>query len=129
MAEIPLPEFRINHKLYARGIAKIAYCDAVGRFGLHAFRRLVMPDLILGRYPCIPFFVGCKLDGPPPPAARDVLHEITVGPEVVKGVKLLVSHIRLFANSGVEHHGPPVYEVVIGAAGIGARRAAREAPL
>jgi hypothetical protein len=119
-AEIPFPEFRINHQFYARGLAKIAYCDAVGRFGLHEFRSLAMQDLILGRYPCIPYFVGCRLDDPPPPTARDVAHVITVGPETVNGIKLLVSSIRLFANSGVEEHGPPVYEVIIGAPGIGA---------
>jgi hypothetical protein len=45
---------------------------------------------------------------------------ITVDPETVNGIKLLVSKIRLFSNSGVEEHGPPVYEVVIGAPGIGA---------
>lgn len=119
-AEIPFPEFRINHEFYARALAKIAFCDAVGRFGLHEFRHLVMPDLILGRYPCIPYFVGCRLDDPPPPTARDVQHEITVGPEVVNGIRLLVSRIRLFSNSGLDAHGPPVYEVVIGAPGIGA---------
>lgn len=120
LAEIPFPEFRINHELYARALAKIAYCDAIARFGLHKFRRLVMPDLILGRYPCVPYFVGCKLEDPPPPTARDVMHEITVRPELVNSVKLLVSRIRLFSNSGVQGHGPPVYEVVIGAPGIGA---------
>jgi hypothetical protein len=97
---------------------QIAYCDAVVRFGLHEF--LVLPDLILGRYPCIPYFVGCGLDNSPPPEERAALHLITVGREVVNGVKLLVSRIRLFANSGVEDHGPPIYEVVIGAPGIGA---------
>ncbi len=120
LGEIPLPEFRINHDLYARGIAKIAYCDAIARFGLKKFRRLVMPNLILGRYPHIPYFVGCRLDDPPPPTPRDVLHEITVGPVALDGIKLLVSSIRLYSNSGVEEHGPPVYEVVIGAPGIGA---------
>jgi hypothetical protein len=79
-----------------------------------------MPDLIFGRYPCIPYFVGCKLDDPPPPTPRDVLHEITVGLKTINGVKVLVSSIRLFANSGVEDHGPPVYEVVVGAPGMGA---------
>ncbi len=49
LAEIPFPEFRIDHELYARGLAKIAYCDAVGRFGLHKFRRLRIADLILGK--------------------------------------------------------------------------------
>jgi hypothetical protein len=53
--------------------------ESVGRFGLHKFRRLVLPDLILGRYPCIPYLVGCRLDDPPPPTAREVLHEITLG--------------------------------------------------
>jgi len=66
-------------------------------------------------------FVGIRrLDDPPPPTAREVLHEITLGPQVIDGVKLHVSSIRLFANSGVEEHGPPVYEVVVGAPGIGA---------
>jgi hypothetical protein len=120
-ADIPFPEFRVNHELYARGVAKIAYCDAVVRFGLHKFRSLALTDLILGRYPFIPYFVGCKIEDTPPPTPRDVLHEITVGPEVVNGVKLLVSRIRLFSNSGLDDHGPPVYEVVLGAPGIGAK--------
>jgi hypothetical protein len=38
----------------------------------------------------------------------------------VNGVKLLISRIRLFSNSGLDEEGPPVYEVVIGAPGIGA---------
>jgi hypothetical protein len=77
-ASIPFPEFQVNHDLYARGIAKIAYCDGVARFGLHEFRALAMVDLILGRYPFVPYFVGCRIDKSPPPTPRDVLHEITV---------------------------------------------------
>jgi hypothetical protein len=115
LAEIPFPEFRINHQYFARAIAKIAYCQAVAQFGLHSFRRLVLPDLILGRYPCIPHYVGCKIDDPPPPTARNVMHVIQVGHEVVNGLRLVIATVRLFANSGVEDHGPPIYEVVVGA--------------
>jgi hypothetical protein len=115
LAEIPFPEFRINHERFARAIAKIAYCQAVTQFGLHGFRRLVLPDLILGRYPCIPYFVGCKLEDPPPPSERSALHVIEVGLEEVNGLQLVIATVRLFANSGVRDHGPPIYEVVVGA--------------
>jgi hypothetical protein len=115
LAEIPFPEFRINHDYFARAIAKIAYCQTVAQFGLHNFRRLVLLELILGRYPCIPHFVGCKIDDPPPPTERSAMHVIEIGLEQVNGVNLLIATVRLFANSGVESHGPPIYEVVVGA--------------
>jgi HNH endonuclease len=114
-AEIPFPEFRIDHHRFARAITKIAYCQTVAQFGLNNFRRLVLPDLILGRYPLVPYFVGCKLDDPPPPADRNFLHTIQVGNTCVNGIALVLVTVRLFANSGVEDHGPPVYEVVVGA--------------
>jgi hypothetical protein len=114
-AEIPFPEFQIDHHRFARAIAKIAYCQTVAQFGLHNFRRLILPELILGRYPHVPYYVGCKLEDPPPPSDRSVLHVIQVGKERVNGIALVVTTVRLFANSGIEHHGPPVYEVVVGA--------------
>ena len=119
LAEIPFPEFRINHEYFARAIAKIAYCQAVAQFGLFSFRRLVLPDLILGRYPCIPYFVGCKIDDPPPPTDSSVMHVIQVCVEKINGIRLVVVTVRLFANSGVEGHGPPIYEVVVGAPSSG----------
>jgi hypothetical protein len=115
IAEIPFPEFRINHEYCARAIAKIAYCQTIAQFGLHGFRHLAVPDLILGRYPYIPYWVGCKIDDPPPPADRKVVHVLQVGKETVNGISLVVTTVRLFANSGVEGHGPPIYEVVVGA--------------
>jgi hypothetical protein len=120
-AQLPFPEFRINHEYFARAIAKIAYCQAVAQFGLHEFRRLVLPNLILGRYPCIPYFVGCKIDDPPPPTERSVMHVIQVGFEQIHRMRLAIATVRLFANSGVEDHGPPIYEVVVGAPGVGRR--------
>jgi hypothetical protein len=115
LAEIPFPEFRINHENFARAIAKIAYCEAVAQLGLHGFRRLVLPDLILGRYPCIPHFVGCSIDEPPPPSDRRALHVTQVGFQQIGRMRLVFATVRLFANSGIEDHGPPVYQVVVGA--------------
>jgi hypothetical protein len=64
----------LNNILFARAIAKIAYCNVVARYGLGGFRPLVLPDLILGRYPCVPYFVGTDPREPPPPSAKSVRH-------------------------------------------------------
>jgi hypothetical protein len=58
---------------------------------------------------------GAALDDPPPPAERSVMHVIQAGYEQIRGMRLLIATVRLFANSGVEDHGPPIYEVVVGA--------------
>jgi len=50
----------INHATFAGAVAKIGYCHAIIRYGLDGFRKLVLPRLILGYYPCIPHFVGCR---------------------------------------------------------------------
>lgn len=129
-AEIPFPEFRIDHHRVARAIAKIAYCQTVVELGLHGFRHLVLPDLILGRYPCVSHFVGSEIVDPPPPAERSIQHVVQVGFENVGDLQLVVTTVRLFANSGVEEHGPPIYEVVVGARalsqGSSAKRAFRQ---
>jgi hypothetical protein len=46
-----------NLDTFARALAKIAYCNAVLRYGLDGFRPLVLPDIILGRYPHVAHFV------------------------------------------------------------------------
>lgn len=115
VAEIPFPNFKIDHHRFARAIAKIAYCQAILKYGPHGFRKLVTPDLILGRYPCVPHFVGCEIADPPPPEPPSVQHKVQIWTEVKGPLKLIVVTVRLFANSGVENHGPPIYEVVVGA--------------
>jgi hypothetical protein len=115
LAEIPFPEFRIDHHKFARAIAKIAYCEAVIFYGLHGFRKLVLPDLILGRYPCVPYFVGCEMIEPPPPAAGSTQHVTQIITRTMGNLRLIIVRIRLYANSGIENHGPPFYEVVVGA--------------
>jgi HNH endonuclease len=114
VAEIPFPDFCIDHHRFARAIAKIAYCQAVAQFGLDRCRTSVLRDVILGKNPNVPYYVGCKLEEPPPPADRNVLHAIQIATQWARGRLFLVATVRLFANSGVEMHGSPIYEVVIG---------------
>jgi hypothetical protein len=68
----PMP----NLPTFARAIAKIAYCHAVYVYGLGGFRRLAIPDIILGRCPDVPFYVGSESGDPHPPEPRNILHRI-----------------------------------------------------
>lgn len=104
----------LNLATFCRAIAKIAYCHAVIHSGKDGFRPLVIPDIILGKYPYISYFIGGGMD-PPPPDAADVRHTITFEISRFGRLRLLVVGVRLFANSGTEEHGMPIYEVVFGA--------------
>lgn len=109
----PMP----NLGTFARAIAKVAYCNAIMTYGLNGFRPLVLPDLILGRYPNIPYLVGSDRRVPPPPEAPDVLHSCTKTVVTIGRLKYLTIRLRLFAHSGTHDHGMPFYEVVVGAEG------------
>ncbi len=122
VAELPFPNFRIDHEKFARAIAKIAYCQTVAHYGLHGFRRLVLPDIILGRYSQVPYFVGCPLVNPEPPADPKVKHIVQLSVVDRGHLKLLLGKVRLFANSGTTEHGSPTYYVVCGAPLPGAKR-------
>jgi hypothetical protein len=56
-----------------------------------------LPDLILGKYPYISFFVGSVLREPPPPNRQGPLHRIDLG------------------NNCAAKNGMPIYTVVTGA--------------
>lgn len=106
----------LNSIVFARAIAKIAYCNVVAKYGLNGFRHLVLPDLILGRYPCVPYFVGTDPGDPPPPDARNVRHAVQIATANGReGLRFLVAAVRLFAHSGTREHGMPIYHVVAGA--------------
>jgi hypothetical protein len=106
----------LNNIVFARAIAKIAYCNVVARYGLDGFRPLVLPDLILGRYPCVPYFVGTDPGEPPPRNARNVRHAVQIATANGReGLRFLVAAVRLFAHSGSPEHGMPIYHVVAGA--------------
>jgi hypothetical protein len=106
----------IDNVRFARGIAKIAYCGAVARYGFDGFRPLAVPDIILGKYSCIPYFVGSDPGPPPPPDPGQVRHAMDFATATSRdGMRLLVAAIRLFAHSGSPEHGMPIYRVVVGA--------------
>jgi hypothetical protein len=81
---------------------------------LHGFRRLVTPDLILGRYPYVPYFVGTDPDVPLPPGDKKFKHSVQIATSDAQPFRLITVAIRLFANSGTEEIGPPVYRVIVG---------------
>jgi len=115
-AEIRPPDVIVDTEQFARAIAKIAYCQAIARFGFDGFRRLALPDLILGKYSCIPYFVGSVVDElPPPPQPAGPMHVIETVDVWVDGKRLLIAVIRLFAKNGTKEHGMPIYTVVVGA--------------
>lgn len=109
----PMP----NISTFARAIAKVAYCHAVYVFGLGNFRPLMLPDIILGRSPNVPYLVGSDAGIPPPPDPHKVMHLIQRTNVRYKNLKLITFRIRLFAHSGTQDNGMPFYEVVVGAEG------------
>ena len=84
-------------------------------YGLNGFRRLVLPDLILGKYPCVPYFVGGDTELPPPPTPRGKMHEFQFIDINYHALRLLVVAFRIFAHSGTKEHGMPIYRVAMGA--------------
>lgn len=105
----------INLSTFARAIAKIGYCHAVTLYGLRGFRHLVLPDLVLGKYPCIPYFVGGDMSSPPPPTPRGEMHEFYFIDVNYNALRLLTVAFHIFAHSGTKEHGVPIYRVVVGA--------------
>jgi HNH endonuclease len=113
---VQIPPGKINNITFARAIAKIAYCHAIAKYGLNGFRHLVLPDIILGKYPCVPHFVGSDPGRPPPRDPRDVRHVVGFTTATGRdGMRFLCAAVRLFAHSGSSETGMPIYRVVMGA--------------
>jgi hypothetical protein len=108
---------RVDTTLFARGIAKIAYCNMVARFGVDGFRRLTLPALVLGTFSGVPYFVGASLNEPPPRFGPEALHTVQFSELFARSgtMKLLICAVRLFAHSGSGNHGMPIYHVIVGA--------------
>jgi hypothetical protein len=105
----------INYATFARAIARIAFCQAVAKFGLEGFDHLDTPDLILGRYPYISHYVGVARDNPPPPDPRYVTHRVDIQPYSLPNRVYWMVSVRLFAHSGYKENGMPIYRVIVGA--------------
>ena len=118
-AEIPRGQFLVNAAnnttTFARAIMKIAYCHTVAEIGLAGFRRLVSPQIILGQYPYVSHFVGCKLQNPPPPLPSNQMHMVQRSTIAFGRMKLIMQSVRLFGSSGTGEHGLSVYHVIVGA--------------
>ena len=78
--EIPKGQFLVNAAsntaTFARAVIKIAYCHTVAEMGLAGFRRLASPRIILGHFPYVSHFVGCKLENPPPRMPANQMHMV-----------------------------------------------------
>lgn len=123
-----------NAHLFARSIAKIAYCHTVITYGLDGFRPLVLPAIILGQFTGVPYFVGAPLMIPPPPNPKGQRHLIQhahldgyrVHDKISgMGLKLHLVYVRLFADSAHKEHGMPIYHVIAGARGAPRIKSAR----
>jgi len=116
IAEIK-PDTRGDAAQFGRAIAKIAYCNVIGKWGLEAYDFLDMPKLILGEYPFVSHYVGSFLGLPPPPDRRGARHSIEMtamwaGSPIVR--RFMIVQVRLFIGDGVPEHGMPIYTAVVG---------------
>jgi hypothetical protein len=112
MAEIR-PDSKGDANQFGRAMAKIVYCNAIALYGYDGFEHLELPDLILGEYPYVSFFVGSVLREPPAPNRRGPSHRIDLGWNWVNDRRtevwrrVLVTNIRLFAADGTDKNGMP----------------------
>jgi hypothetical protein len=115
------PDSKGDANQFGRAIAKVAYCNAIAICGYDGFEHLELPDLILGKYPNVSFYVGSVLREPPPPNRNGPLHRIDLGENWVYDARsqlsrrMLITNLRLFATDGTERNGMPIYTVVTGA--------------
>ena len=104
----------INYTAFARGIARISYCQAVAHLGLSGFDAIDLPALILGKYPYVPYYVGVPRENPPPPMPQGQLHRIDIELIRVKDQDHWLVSLRLFAHSSYENYGMPIYKTIVG---------------
>ena len=99
---------------FARMLAKVAHSYTVATLGLDGFTPF-LPDAILRPdYPHLAYLVGGDPNTPSPDFG--CLHRLSLETRFVDGKQMIVVRIRLFASSGDQEHGLPIYYVVAGEA-------------
>jgi hypothetical protein len=98
---------------FARLVAKTAYCYAVAKFGLDAFKNVGVLPAILGTAEDIGFWVGTFARERPSSPDPTLIHRLNIG--VLSNSadpswdRMVTALVMLFANAPA-----PVYEVVVG---------------
>ena len=105
---------KLDEDQFARALAKIAYCEAIGRYGLDGFERTTIIDFIFGKYPFAQHLVGGTTAVVPPPMPKNIDHAIMLYETPIESKNYVVAAVRLFANTGTPTHGMPWYLVVLG---------------
>lgn len=109
------PPIVLTPALFARALAKVAYCQAILFWGLHQFDKLNVVDLILGRYPYVSHYVGSPIAYPEKPLPNTVKHGIKLSTISHERRDFHIAEVRLYGNAGTAEYGMPVYTVVVGA--------------
>jgi hypothetical protein len=107
-------EGQINYSAFARAIARISYCTAVSFLGLDGFDHMDLPDLILGKYPNVPHYVGVMRNDPEPPEPHGSMHRIDIEEYTQPGNVYWLVSLRLFSHSSYENNGMPIYRTIVG---------------
>jgi len=104
----------INYSAFARAIARISYCTAVSFLGLDGFDHMDLPELILGKYPYIPHYVGVMRNDPEPPEPYGSMHRIDIQEYTRAGNVYWLVSLRLFSHSSFQDNGMPIYRTIVG---------------
>jgi hypothetical protein len=119
LAEADVLNFELPIKLdqdqFSRALAKIAYCEALARYGLDGFERTTIVEFILGRYPFAQYLVGGTAATVAPPMPKNIDHAIALFELLIGSRNFVIAAVRLFSNTGTPTHGMPWYTVVLGA--------------
>ena len=106
-----------NLSTFARGLAKIAYCNAVMKYGLDGFDTVGNPTSFLVDIRTSHTSWEAIRTPPSPPYARGRQHSVGLGSITYTHTKFLTATIRLFGDSGAGHKGMPFYTVIYGSEG------------
>lgn len=107
------PDIKADAAIFGRALAKIAYCHMIANPKLDEFDAGQIPNLILGKYPFVPYLVGSTMTPNMAPEHSDVIHGVGLADIRCGNVRRLIACIRLFVKEGTNEHGMPFYTVAL----------------